>query len=58
MFMDTGKGNLNQMCCPMCGEEVLPCWECISRGEFDKTLCNKCENKPECWIKLRVKKLP
>ena len=58
MFMDTGKGNLNEVCCPMCGEEVMPCWECIAKGEFDATLCRKCENKRKCQAKFAARNLP
>ena len=58
MFLDTGRGNIEDVCCPMCGEETLPCWECIANREFDKSLCQKCEHKTECWNKLTVKKLP
>jgi len=42
----------------MCGEEAMPCWECIAKGEFDKALCKKCENKSECRTKFAAKKLP
>ena len=58
MFMDTGKGSLNDMCCPMCGEEVMPCWKCIAKGEFDTTLCRKCENKADCQARFAAKNLP
>jgi len=58
MFVDTGKGSMNEVCCPMCGEEAISCWECIRSGEFDTTLCRKCENKSECQTGFAAKKQP
>jgi len=55
MFMDTGKGSVGEVCCPMCGEEAMPCWECIAKGEFDTSMCRKCENKAECCTKFAAK---
>ena len=58
MFIDTGKGNIDEVCCPKCGEEAMSCWECIRSGEFDTTPCQKCENRTECLPKLAARKLP
>jgi hypothetical protein len=55
MFIDTG-GSEAVRNCPMCGEEAMPCWECIAKGEFDTTLCHKCENKAECQTRFRESK--
>jgi len=40
--------------CPMCSEDVCPCWERISSGMFDGTLCQNCENKPDCWTRFNI----
>jgi hypothetical protein len=56
MFMDTRKGSAGEVCCPMCGEEASPCWECIAKGELDITLCQKCENKAGCQARFAVRK--
>jgi hypothetical protein len=34
--------------CPMCGEEAVPCWECISMGVFDDSWCDTCDRRPVC----------
>lgn len=34
--------------CPMCGEDALPCWECVRLGIFDASWCAGCENVGRC----------
>jgi hypothetical protein len=37
----------------MCGEECLPCWECLNTGEFNEIMCDGCESRAECRAKHR-----
>ncbi|HUV52200.1 MAG TPA: hypothetical protein VMW64_03895 [Dehalococcoidia bacterium] len=54
MFMETGAARATgHRDCPMCGEECLPCWECLNTGEFNEVMCDGCGSKTECQATLR-----
>jgi len=52
MFMDRGTTEAVEDC-PMCGEEAMPCWECISTGVFEDSWCNRCESRAVCRAKFK-----
>jgi hypothetical protein len=45
---EAGAGGRIEECCPMCGEDAVPCWECISGGVFSDDWCHTCESSAEC----------
>ena len=41
--------------CPMCGEDALPCWECISTRVFSEDWCAECDRKVQCQAGFDVR---
>ena len=41
--------------CPMCGEDTLPCWECISTRLFSEDWCAECDRKAQCQARFQVR---
>ena len=40
--------------CPMCGEDTIPCWECIATHDFSEDWCAHCDRKTECEARPRA----
>lgn len=44
--------------CPMCGEDTVPCWQCIATRDFSKDWCASCDRKAQCEPGPRLETTP